>query len=87
MNVNAMYAPSLKKRTETKARSKISLHMKMGIFKSGANIIDAASRKLWTFLTSTKRPPICIIRFSIHALAREGKVVRFIIIDEEGSLA
>eukprot|EP00957_Ditylum_brightwellii_P184951 14085406-Ditylum_brightwellii.AAC.1 len=43
--------------------------------------------ELWAILISSKRPPVCTIGFFLHTLARENKIIRFIITDKEGPLA
>jgi hypothetical protein len=50
-------------------------------------IIDAHTRMLWLFCTSSKRPPMHIIFYFFDILIKEKCCIKTIRIDEEGSLA
>eukprot|EP00957_Ditylum_brightwellii_P156438 11906237-Ditylum_brightwellii.AAC.2 len=56
-------------------------------FTCSLNIIDAKSRKLWGFLSSAKRSPLHIIKYSLHALKKECKDGIELRIDEEGAIS
>ncbi len=49
-------------------------------------IIDASTRMLWLFCTSSKRPPMHIISYFFDILQKEKCCVKTLCIDEEGSL-
>ena len=55
-------------------------------FTSELNIIDAATRKLWTFVTSDKRPPLKIMKFFLSYLSKINRVCHEIRVDEGGEL-
>lgn len=56
-------------------------------FTTALNIIDAATRKLWTFVTSDKIPPIRQINFFLSYRKKIQKPCHEIHIDEGGELA
>ncbi len=56
-------------------------------FSSMLVIIDAKTRMLWLFCTSSKRPPMHIISYFFDILSRENCTSKTIHVDEEGSLA
>jgi hypothetical protein len=51
------------------------------------NIIDAKTRMLWLFCTSSKKPPIHILRWFFTNLRREKRTLANICVDEDGALA
>jgi hypothetical protein len=50
-------------------------------------IIDAKTRMLWLFCTSSKRPPMHIISYFFYILSKENRTPKTIRVDEDGSLA
>jgi hypothetical protein len=50
-------------------------------------IIDAKTRMLWLFCTSSKRPPMHIISYFFDIMSKENCTINTIRVDEEGSLA
>lgn len=56
-------------------------------FTTALNIIDATTRKLWTFTTSDKRPPLRQINFFLSYLKKINKPCHEIRVDEGGELA
>ena len=55
-------------------------------FNSYLLIIDARTRKVWIFCTSSKRPPIDIMRYFLHQLKMSNKSTQFIRCDEGGEV-
>ena len=49
-------------------------------------IVDARTRKVWTFCTTSKRPPINIMRFFLHQMQLDDKKPQFIRCDEGGEV-
>jgi hypothetical protein len=56
-------------------------------FNSMLVIVDAKTRMLWLFCTSSKRAPMHIIEYFLNAISREGCSIKTIRVDEDGSLA
>jgi hypothetical protein len=50
-------------------------------------IVDACSRFLWVFLTSSKKLPIHILHWFIANLRREKRLLTNICVNEDGALA
>jgi hypothetical protein len=57
------------------------------MFTSVLAIIDAKKRMLWLFCTSSKKPPIHILRWFFANLRREKRTLANIHVDENGALA
>jgi hypothetical protein len=56
-------------------------------FTAMLTIIDANTRTLWLFCTSSKKPPIHIVRWFFTKLRREQRTLATVRVDEDGSLA
>jgi hypothetical protein len=56
-------------------------------FTAMLTIIDAKTRTLWLFCTSSKKPPIHIVRWFFIQLRREQRTLDTVRVDEDGSLA
>jgi hypothetical protein len=55
-------------------------------FTAMLTIIDAKTRTLWLFFTSSKKPPIHIVRWFFTQLRREQRTLATVRVDEDGSL-
>ena len=56
-------------------------------FTAFLSVKDAATNYTWTFLTRNKRPPLDIVQFFIRVLKKKHKIIRYLRVDEDGSLA
>ena len=56
-------------------------------FTSELVIIDAKTRILWTFPSSSKRAPLHILRYFFTMLSKDGVTCKTVRIDEDGALA